>query len=471
MSALVPVNAAAPTFTEPHMCLHACRLSATAASCCSPGGPRPGAAPRQQCADPNIDGTQMMAGSESAADCSGWLVAGWYWTGSAVTGCLADHYCLGGGKYKDAGNGFGATPCPAGTSAVAGDSTTAGQTSISGCNKLKAGFYYDGSGPISSSSVKTCKEGFYCDTEGVAINEAGRAPTGDTYLVACPAGTSSTPQADNSVAGPSTVNGCNRLLAGFQFDGTEITNAKVLPCAADTYYGSERAIDTTGFTAQPCDKCPEGTGVAGIADGATPGAKTANQCTKLYAGYWYNGIGSGGISTTTVVPCPAGKFCTGYPKTAKSITTIGTPVLPSNCPDGTTVVAGSVLGTTAWWTANQDAREVPATGVDTTLTSGGGNAKVKEDCTILVAGWRFVGTATPKTAEQCPADSYCEGVDPLDWTSSTVVGEATCPLGSGSSIGAKVINDCNKLKATFYFTGGATVSTSSILACEPNSYW
>uniref|UniRef100_A0A383VUV6 Tyrosine-protein kinase ephrin type A/B receptor-like domain-containing protein n=1 Tax=Tetradesmus obliquus TaxID=3088 RepID=A0A383VUV6_TETOB len=441
-----------------------------------PGGPRPGAAPRQQCADPNIVGTQMMAGSESAADCSGWLVAGWYWTGSAVEGCPTDHYCRGGGKYKNAGSGFGATPCPAGTSADAGTPSAPGETSIGGCNKLKAGFYYDGSGLISSSSVKTCKEGFYCETEGkVIVFDPLTATTDAEGLKQCPAGTSSTQEADNSVAGPKVINDCNRLLAGFQWEGTgtgalEITADKVNPCAADTYFGGERKIESE--TELMCTQCPEGTGVAASGIDTTPGAKIVNDCKKLYAGYWYNGISSGEISTTTVVPCPAGKFCTGYPIAVKSITTIGTPVLPSNCPDGTTVAAGLPnVDADAWWTANKDARE--ATALSTTLTSGGNGAKVNTDCKTLVAGWWFTGSTT-QTVDQCPADSYCVGGATFSsWTGTSDVGKATCPTGSGSSIGAKVINDCNKLKATYYFSGGATVSggaTGSIKPCEPNFY-
>lgn len=406
----------------------------------------------------------MKVGSESADDCSGWLLPNYYYKpGTGVLLCEEDFYCPGGEKYKGKSVDTGMIACPAGTNSVAGKSA------IGDCNTLKAGFYYDGTGAISASTVKTCAEGFFCATEGKLINDGSVTLSTDGFTK-CPDGTSSTPAA-YPAAGPKEANDCKRLLAGFQFEGTQISDSKVSPCPADTYFGSERPINLI-FAALPCDKCPEGTGVAAPASDATPGALTANACKKLYEGYWYNGVDSGDISTLTVKPCPAGKFCPGWPKTDTKIDKQGIPVLPRDCPDGTSVAAGTAR-TIDWWDANNDARAITAAASGSTATSAGNGAKVSTDCKTLLAGWWFKGST--KTVDQCPADSYCVGGGTFtSWTGTSDVGQTACPTGSGSSIGAKIINDCNKLKPAYYFSGGATVSggsTGSIKPCEAKFYW
>ncbi|WIA29465.1 hypothetical protein OEZ86_011966 [Tetradesmus obliquus] len=427
-----------------------------------PGGPRPGAAPRQACGAANIAGTQMKVGSESADDCSGWLLPKYYYKpGTGVLLCEEDFYCPGGEKYKGKAVDTGMIACPAGTN------SDTGKSAITDCNKLKDGFYYDGTGPISASTVKTCAEGYFCQTEDSLIT-VDIVTTSAFGFIKCPDGTSSTPVAYPN-AGPKEVNDCNRLLAGFQFEGTAgPINALVKPCAADTYYGSERTIDTSTWGDQLCTECPEGSGVAEILDGATPGALTANACKKLYEGYWYNGIGNGDISTTTVVPCPADMYCPGWPKTDTKIGTLGTPVLPTACPTGTTVAKGTVVGNT-WFDFNIDARVVATVDSGSAVISGGNGAKVRNDCDMLVAGYFWTGSAV----SLCTAGKYCKtGGIVFTWDpASTPTAITNCPAGTTSATGSKVVEDCNKLLAGYYFTGGATVDEgTTILKCPVKSY-
>jgi hypothetical protein len=42
----------------------------------------------------------MMTGSETAADCDGWLSATYYWDGIAVVTCPEDYFYPGGERYK-----------------------------------------------------------------------------------------------------------------------------------------------------------------------------------------------------------------------------------------------------------------------------------------------------------------------------------------------------------------------------------
>jgi hypothetical protein len=415
----------------------------------------------------------MLAGAESATDCGGWLVAGFSYNGTEVTSCPLDHYCPGGDYYKGATGIVGATPCPAGTNAPGNAYPTAGRTSIAGCDTLKAGFYYDGTGPISAKTVKPCKEGFFCATEGKLITP-NSATTAAEGLTACPDGTSST-GGSGTQPGPKVVNDCNRLLAGFQFVGTgpDIEDSEVTPCPADTYWGSERTIDTNSWASQLCTECPEGTGVTATPDGPNPGAKTVGQCKKLYEGYYYNAIGSGEISTTTVRPCPANKYCRGWPKVEVNIDTIGTAVPPSDCPPGTKRNA-STAREAAWFTSNAGARAV-STPSQSAPTSGGNGGKSIANCDTLVDGWYFDGGASisTTTVDPCPADSWCQTEGTLivlNTATGVTGGKNSCPTGSGSAVGSKRVNDCNRLKPRLYFTGGNDV-TNAIVACPPKSYW
>jgi hypothetical protein len=408
----------------------------------------------------------MMAGSESADDCSGWLVAGYYWDGDSVEQCLEDSYCQGGAKINRASSDAqGTVECPPGTnSAVESDD-------ISDCNTLKAGYWYDGPGPISTATINSCKEGFYCDTENKAISVPDDTSEAEGLML-CPDGTS-------SPAGAKEINDCKILLAGFEYTPTTTPSAiaaiDVKPCAADTYFADEREIDTATFAALPCLQCPEGTGV----NAAEPGAKFVNDCTKVYEGYYYNAIIPGDISTTTVRPCPANKFCPGRPLAENTIE-LGTPMVPTSCPPGTKVVAGNVLGATNWWTDNTDARAIstPTAPADTTR-SGVDGARTVADCDTLVAGWWYDGPGdiSTTTVKQCPVDKYCDtedvAIDPVltDDTDTGSPGIKYCPTGSGSALGSNDVNDCNQLKPGYYFAGNGNVVGSTILQCPVKSYW
>jgi hypothetical protein len=357
------------------------------------------------------------------------------------------------------------------------------------CNTLKAGYWYDGPGPISRQTIKSCKEGFYCATEGSLIT-VDIDTTAALGLIACPAGTSSTAVAYPD-EGPKVINDCKRLLAGFEYSPattpTIIAGADVKPCAADTYSGAERTIDTDTFAELLCTRCPEGTGVTAQGNDAEPGAKVVNDCKKVYEGYYYNGIGSGDISTTTVVPCPADKFCPGWPLTATNIVARGNAISPLSCPPGTQRVAGTAKPLT-WWADNEAARAILTPNPASTDRSGANGAKTIADCNKLVAGWYYSGTnpISPTTVRECPEDKYCltGGVLIAVPTATTVVaagaapatGVNTCPAGSGSAEGSDEINDCNRLKPAYYFTGnanvaGATPGPATIAQCPVKYYW
>jgi hypothetical protein len=315
--------------------------------------------------------------------------------------------------------------------------------------------------------------------------------TSSPGLIACPDGTSSTAVA-YPTPGPKEVNDCKRLLAGFEYTpsgspaATAIAAADVKPCAADTYWGSEREINTGTFAALECTACPEGTGVTAQTNDAEPGAKVVNDCKKVYEGYWYNGIGSGDISTTTVRPCPANVFCPGWPRTATNIVTLGTAILPTPCPDGTQVDAGTVKGTN-WFADNTAARAVVTADPASADRSGANGARTMADCNKQVAGWWYEAPGSGSTAissstvKRCLADTYCNtkglSISPGTSTATVTTGQGVydCPTGSGSAVGSKVINDCSRLKPGNYFTGGnvagATPGPATIKQCPVKSYW
>ncbi|WIA32723.1 hypothetical protein OEZ86_005909 [Tetradesmus obliquus] len=440
-----------------------------------PGGAAPGAAPRQKCADPNPTGTQMFAGSETANDCGAWLSAGYYYDGAAVTECTAKFYCPGGENKVGATGVVGRYECPVGTKSAVKS------ISMADCNKLVAGFYYQGPGAISATTIKSCDEGFYCQTEDLAITvvtTADPTPAGATAADKgrnpCPVGSLSTAGV-YPAAGPKLITECTRLLAGYEYAGTDpISATTIKTCAADTFCAGERNI--VGTAAILGTPCIEGTGVAAKAAGVK-GASSANECTKLYAGYYYTGVGTD-ISRTSVLPCKADSFCHGYPTNAKNIVR-GVPLLPTACPAGTQVAAGVSVGTDAdFFTANAAALQ------DTIPNSAGNGARVTNECAKLKAGYFFDGSSadiTTATVMRCTPNYYCntDGLAivlvPATATAAGTAGAAgynACPAGVKSAEGSSTVNDCKELRPGYHYKGpaNAAISETSVDACPIKFY-
>ncbi|WIA32737.1 hypothetical protein OEZ86_005923 [Tetradesmus obliquus] len=437
-----------------------------------PGGAAPGAAPRQQCAALNDVGTYMPAGTETADDCSAWLSAGYYYdTTTGVTSCTADYYCPGGENKFGATANVGRYACPVGTKSVTGSD------SMEDCNELYDGYYYQAPGAISATTIKSCDEGFWCNTEDLAIVVDTTTPAvlgGGRN--ACPVGSSSTAGV-YPAAGPKVIGDCTRLLAGFEYAGTAISEANINTCAADTFCAGERTI--VGSTAIPGTPCIEGTGVAKKALDTDKGASSANDCLKLYEGYYYTGVGTE-ISRTSVLPCPANKFCTGWPNIAKTIVR-GAPSLPTDCPTGTKVAVGVAFADdTAFFNANGAARAItsapPGSPTNSAANAGGRNVN---DCNTLKASYFYDGTGaiSTSTVKLCTADFYCntEGVAiTVNTPTAAAVGGGinACPTGVNSLEGSKTINDCNILEAGYFYTGpaGTAISGTSVTQCLVKFY-
>jgi hypothetical protein len=443
-----------------------------------PGGAAPGAAPRQACAAANPAGTYMPAGTEKADDCGAWLMPGFYYDGAAVVACTADSFCPGGENVFGAIGNVGVYACPAGTK------SPTSSDAMADCNALYAGFFYQAPGPISSDTIKSCDEGFWCNTEDVAIVVGTSTPAvalGGRN--ACPVGSSSTAGV-YPAAGPDQETDCTRLLAGYEFaGGAAISAATINTCGADRYCESERTIDNVANTAILGTPCVEGTGVAKKTDDNAAGASSVNDCLKLYEGYYYTGIGTG-ISRTTVLPCPANSFCTGYPNEAKNIVR-GAPSLPSSCPAGTKVVVGTAFATDQlFFDANAAARVATTPPGAATRSGAVAGGRDTNDCDTLRAGYWYdgPGAITSSTVKLCTADYFCNtedlaivtGTDTAAGTDPTTdPGINPCPAGVNSLVGSDDINDCNILEAGFYYTGPVTtaISATSVVACPVKFYW
>ncbi|KAF6251784.1 hypothetical protein COO60DRAFT_1674488 [Scenedesmus sp. NREL 46B-D3] len=403
-----------------------------------PGGPAPGSAPRELCAAANPAGTYMPTGTESADDCGAWLKAGWFYDGQAVQPCLADHFCPGGENYFGANGFVGVYSCPVGTKSAASSD------SMEDCNALYDGFFYQAPGNISSTTIKSCDEGYWCNTEDVAIVVdtttpavalGGRNP--------CPVGSSST-AGIYPAAGPFRETHCTRLLAGYEYaGGADISASTVNTCGADRFCMGERVMDNAGASVLGTP-CVEGTGVAKKADDDVAGASSANDCLKLYEGYYYTGVGTA-ISRTTVLPCPANNFCMGYPNMVKNIVR-GAPSLPTSCPAGTKVLVGAAYADDAAFFAANSAARISTANSNSAAVDGGRNTN---DCDTLRAGYYYTGSAGNSLA------------DP---------GRHPCPAGVNSLVGSDDINDCNILEPGWYYTGPANtpISDSSVVTCPVN---
>jgi hypothetical protein len=347
------------------------------------------------------------------------------------------------------------------------------------CNKLYAGYYYKGPGAISSTTIKSCDEGYWCNTEDVAIAVPATTPANAAGgRNPCPVGSSSTAGV-YPAAGPSLEIQCTRLLAGFEYAGTaDISATTIATCGADTYCAGERAI-VNGGSAVLGTPCPEGTGVAKKGTDDEAGATSANDCIKLYEGYYYTGVGTA-ISRTTVLPCTANNFCPGYPNVAVDIVR-GKPSLPTSCPFGTKVVAGEAYTTDAlFFAANQDAREATAVPASPAANSGAKlGGRNTNNCDTLRDGYWYngAGDITTATVKQCTADYFCNTED-LPITKDTPTGPGTggasgynpCPAGVNSLVGSDNVNDCNILEPGYFYDGPGAVSTTTVKTCPAKSY-
>jgi hypothetical protein len=445
-----------------------------------PGGDAPGAAPRQACAANNPAGTQTLAGSESADDCGAWLMAGWYFnsaaTPAAVQACPADKYCPGGENYFGATADVGKYDCPAGTK------SPTGSDSMADCNALYDGYYYQAPGAISTTTIKSCDEGFWCNTEDVLINVGTTTPdvVGGSGRHPCPVGSSSFAGV-YPAAGPILETECTRLLAGYEFAGGVIEDANVNTCGTDRFCAGERAMvsGTAGVLTNAVlgTPCVEGTGVAKKASDDDKGASSANDCLKLYEGYFYTGVGTD-ISRSTVLPCLANQYCEGYPNVAKVIVR-GAPTLPSSCPAGTKVAATTPFASDQLFfdanTAAAIATLPPGSPTNSAAQAGGRNIN---DCDTLRDGYYFTGAASISATSVvlCTADFYCntEGVA-IALNTATAANAAggynACPAGVKSLVGSDALTDCNILRPTYYYSGlGATIDVG-VVTCPVKNYW
>lgn len=352
----------------------------------------------------------------------------------------------------------GVYACPVGT----GTNTATTKSSIAECDHLYDGYYYKGPGPISSSTIDACDAGYYCATNGVAIVVNTTTPNSvTTGRITCPVGTRSTAGVYSSGnPGPSVAEHCTQLLPGYSYNvtGGVIDLTTILKCPDDKYCEGVATLDLA--VSYDGVFCPAGSGVANPAYPAA-GASTVNECTKLYAGYYYTGIGAL-ISTTNVQACLADSYCPGYnPQTSGTPTTItiGTPIMPHACPAGTTVAAGTTKADSA------------------TRVSAYDGGMTIADCDTLVAGWYYDGTGaiSNTTVKKCGVTKYCN-TDGVAIVASTITSSANytdCPTGvqvPADKIGGKVADDCTELQPTYYYDGTGAISSSSIKSCT-TGYW
>jgi hypothetical protein len=425
------------------------------------GGDAPGAAPKQTCAAPNAAGTQTLAGSESADDCGAWLLPGWFYNSatSTVEACPENNYCPGGEKYSGLATPVGKNPCPAGTK------SPASSVSMADCDALVAGYYYKAPGAISADTVQLCNAGFWCNTEDVAI-------VVDTTTPAVPAGgRNPCPVGSSSPVGVKLENECTILLAGYEFAGGDINAANVKTCGTDRFCAGDRPIAPGTAPANEVlgTPCVEGTGVAKKTNDDDKGATSANDCLKLYEGYYYTGVGTD-ISRSTVLPCLANQYCEGYPNNERNIVR-GAPTLPKSCPAGTKVLATTPFATDADFFAANNL----GTNANSAAKDGG---RYINDCDTLRAGYYFTGAASISATSVvlCTADYYCntEGVA-IALNTATPANAAggynACPAGVKSLVGSDALTDCNILRPTYYYSGAGATIDVGVVTCPVDNYW
>ncbi|KAF8067261.1 ATJ10 [Scenedesmus sp. PABB004] len=185
-------------------------------------------------------GSTSLPGQSSSNGCTKLLPGSYFTGGAAVTAgtiqtCPADMYCLGGTTVT-LGAGApaqGATACPTGT----GTNTATGSSAVNDCTEMKPGYYYLGTGSISTSSVKLCPADKYClGVTAVTVNSG--AAQGAT---ACPTGSGTA-----GVTGSDEVNDCTQVKPGYYFDGTGTAPADLAEAGAFKLCDVEPRDNTAG---------------------------------------------------------------------------------------------------------------------------------------------------------------------------------------------------------------------------------
>lgn len=382
----------------------------------------------------------------------------------------------GGDNIAGATADKGMQACPTGTQNTGGITAV----SMANCDKLVLGCYYLAPGPISADTIKRCDPGFYCDTNLVPITVNSTTVPAGVSGAGIGAGRLRCPTGSSSAEFAKAVTDCTILLPGYQYSGAGAIGITTIKTCDDDRYCPGAATITANVPSLGI-ACPEGTGVAKNADDEARGITTANGCTKLYAGYYYTGIGID-ISRSTVQPCPANNFCHGHPQNPATIS-LGTPILPIGCPTGTKGDAGTQrTGLTAdedWRTANRPLL------VATPASSAANGGETTNDCNRLVAGHFYDGSnvepfITSSTIKVCEPGKFCstEGllIEKGDDTNPGNSGPAdpgvnNCVTGVTSLAGAKSMNDCNIIQARYYYDGSGAISNSNIKDCPKKSYW
>jgi hypothetical protein len=148
-------------------------------------------------------GTTSPAGSSSQGQCA--VPSGSWWTGTAVAQCPANNYCVGG---PISGNPQ-PTPCPTGTTSLAGSSSQ-GQCAV------PSGSWWTG------TAVAQCPANNYC---------AGGPISGNPQPTPCPAGTVSDPGASSSSqCVPSSFSGVRTAVPT-----ADVIQEGFTLCFSDTY--------------------------------------------------------------------------------------------------------------------------------------------------------------------------------------------------------------------------------------------
>lgn len=315
------------------------------------------------------------AGSTSGTGSSKCKIdAGYYYDGSDVKQCPAGSYCEGGGDYPTTGGASGKTACP-----TIGTTSDAGASSDGDCNKLKPGYYFDG------TTVELCEAGSYCSG-------------GATFSTGTAIGSSACPSDTTSAAGASICS----VAAGSYWTGTAVaTCRKGSYCTGGTAGGQGAAGESS---------CPTGSSSAA-------GAKAPSDCTIISAGYMWHSASS------SVEICPQGSYCAGGDYTSQQY------VSRVECPSGTTTPSTgakkadecSVLATLFYYDygleavqlclpgyrcaggASMNKYAVANIGLEECL-QGFSSYAGSNTCSLTAPGWYYEGALPMK---RCPSGSYC----------------------------------------------------------------
>jgi hypothetical protein len=114
----------------------------------------------------------------------------------------------------------------------------AGGRDINDCDTLRAGYWYNGPGAISSTTVQLCTADFFCNTEDLAIDVAAGTDTAAGAGGTAP-GRNPCPAGVDSEVGSDSINDCNILEPGFYYTGpvtTAISATSVAACPVKFYW-------------------------------------------------------------------------------------------------------------------------------------------------------------------------------------------------------------------------------------------